>query len=311
VLIYFSGGGVTGVWERVNRLLIERQGARLLSFAYPRLLLQYCELVQQMAQCGDIEHVPKVMVDSGAFSAWTKGGEVDVEQLSSLFKGLLDDYSECCQFVLINLDVIPGRKGVDPTPQQLIDAMRRSEDNFHLLNTRFPNLVLPVFHQGEPSHYYDKLVRESSYVCLSPRNDLPEKYRVDWSRQYCRRYPNKYHGLAATGLTMMETVNWYSVDSAAWVMVGGYGNIFYRTKTKLSVLSVSSQSKARKDFDSHIETLSAPEKAAVLDAIAQRHYTLEALQNDDTERYMWNADCWLDLSLSTRETAHLGGLFDE
>jgi len=267
--------------------------------------------VKEMAERWDIEHVPKVMVDSGAFSTWTKGGEVNVEHLSALFKQLQDTYGECCEFVLINLDVIPGRKGVDPTREQLLDAMKRSEDNFHLLNTRFPKLVLPVFHQGEPASYYDKLIRESDYVCLSPRNDLHEKYRVEWSRKYTVRHKGRYHGLAATGLTMLETTEWYSVDSAAWVMVGGYGNIFYRTKTRLGVLSISSQSKARKDFDAHINTLNPLERAYMLEAIAKRHYTLEALQRDDTERYMWNAEQWLDLVIQPRRTPALGGLFDD
>ena len=43
-IIYFSGGGVTGVWQRVNELLIRRNAARLVSFAYQRLLFFYCAL---------------------------------------------------------------------------------------------------------------------------------------------------------------------------------------------------------------------------------------------------------------------------
>jgi hypothetical protein len=303
VIIYFSGGGVTGVWQRVNDLLIERRAARLLSFAYSKLLFQYCDRVKHHAVRS------KVMVDSGAFTAWSKGTSVELDDLSDLFKRLQDAYSEYCEFVLINLDVIPGSKGVDPTAQELIDAQRRSEENFAILNARFPGLVLPVFHQGESDEYYDALVSASQYVCISPRNDLPEKLRVEWSRRFCNRTRRKFHGLAATGLTMMETVPWHSVDSAAWVMVGGYGGIFYRTASKLQVLTVSAQSPSVKDAERHIRTLKPHMRAYVLDTINAKGYDIAKLESDDTERYCWNAECWLDLKLKDRLVAPNEDLF--
>ena len=58
MIIYFSGGDVAGVWQRVNELLLERGAARLLSFAYSRLLLDYCALVAQRGVRA------KVMIDS-------------------------------------------------------------------------------------------------------------------------------------------------------------------------------------------------------------------------------------------------------
>ncbi len=58
LIIYFSGGGVTGVWRRVNELLIRRGAARLLSYAYSRLLVQYCDLVQELSEGAQFKDLP-------------------------------------------------------------------------------------------------------------------------------------------------------------------------------------------------------------------------------------------------------------
>ena len=297
MVIYLSGGGVRGVWQRVNELLIRRNAARLLSFAYYRLLVEYCALVREMS----VGYKVRLMVDSGAFTAWTRGEQVNRDSLEAFFKSLLDQYHDHIEFVLVNLDVIPGRRGVDPTPLELQEAQRRSEENFHYLSQQFPLMVMPVFHQGESTAYYDQLVRENEYVCLSPRNDLPERLRIDWAQRYSHRTTDRrYHGLAATGITMMETVNWYSVDSATWVMVAGYGGILWRNERKLSVLTVSAESNAKREFDNHIESMSDFHQKRIADKIAARGYSLDRLKTEHVERYCWNAEAWLDLDLNNR-----------
>ncbi len=307
MIIYFSGGGVTGVWERVNERLILGGSARLLSFAYQRLLFEYCNLVRFTKP----PHKVKVMVDSGAFSAWTKGEQVCREDLANLFQRLLAECGDIIDFVLINLDVIPGRKGIDPTREQVNSAMKQSETNFDWLNEQFEGLVLPVFHQGEPTKYYDHLTEFYEYVCLSPRNDLHEKLRIEWARKFgLRNRERRYHGLAATGLRMMETVNWHSVDSASWIMSGGYGNIFWRTPNRLQTVCVSSQSANRKTFDAHIETLSPVHKDQLVAHIEERGFKLDDLQTSDTERYIWNAEEWMRLNIQFRPTQAAGELFD-
>lgn len=286
----------------MNELLIKRDAARLLSFAYPRLLTQYCELVKLTGALNQV----RVMVDSGAFTAWSKGTQVELEDLSTLFQTLLEQYGDRIAFVLINLDVIPGRKGVDPTAAQIDESIKRSEENFQILNKCFPGYVLPVFHQGEPESYYKRLVKASEYICLSPRNDLAEKWRVEWAQDWSQRTKRMYHGLATTGLNMMETVPWHSVDSAGWVMVGGYGNIFWSGEGRIRTLAISDTSKSQKEYDMHLNTLSPIVKDHILSQINAKGYKLETLQKDDTERYMWNAELHMDLGLKQRHMRQLG-----
>ena len=288
-LIYFSGGSVKGVWQRVNERLIEQSAARLLSFAYPEHLRPYCDLVRAMGTRS------RVMVDSGAYTTWRQGKRTDLDDLSSTFAALLDHYGDCCDFVLINLDVIPGSVGIDADPDELDDAMLESQRNFEALNRRFPKLVLPVFHQDEPLSYFRALVQESPYICLSPRNDMGERRRVKWAQKFGDRAPMcRFHGLAATGFHMTRQVEWHSVDSAAWVRTAAVGNIFWPSTKRLLKLAVSPRSPALKNFDLHIDHLKAAVKRKVIDAIEAKGYTLDALKNEDTSRYMLNAQCWLE-----------------
>ena len=167
------------------------------------------------------------MLDSGAFTAWTKVEQITVDEVSK-------SYEECLKYAhffdkvwLVNLDVIPGapRKQVDCA--ELDRAIEQSILNLEVLTTRFGNRVLGVFHQDEPLKYLDKLISLSSssscYLALSPRNDLPESVRVEWAKSITRRVPSniKTHGLATMGVSMSRDVKWSSGDSAAWIQNSG------------------------------------------------------------------------------------------
>ena len=113
---------------------------------------------------------------------------------------------------------------------------------------------------------------------------------------------------------MIETVRWHSIDSAAWVMVGGYGGILYKTKTerdlRFNVVTVSSKSAMRKVEGKHIETMTHAERDLISAQIAERKYSLDELKTSDTLRYMWNAEQWLDASIEHRPITE-GVLFDD
>ena len=180
-------------------------------------------------------HPRSIMLDSGAFTAWNKGEETtvdDVKRKYSMFIEMAGDMFE--EIVGINLDVIPGEKGRDPTVDELKRAVEVSDINFEILVKEFGDVILPVYHQGESISRLGECVAQvdgkSNYICISPRNDLAEPQRVAWSRdahgELTRNYPHiMTHGLATTGNRMVRTVPWYSGDSAAWVQHGGYGMI--------------------------------------------------------------------------------------
>jgi hypothetical protein len=194
------------------------------------------EVLETVCQRLNGRPYPKaILLDSGAFTAWNKGEETTVDDVKRKYSSFIEAAGGLFDEIWgINLDVIPGAKGRDPTPDELKRAVEVSDVNFEILVKEFGNIILPVYHQGEPVERLAECAQQvdgkSNYICVSPRNDLAEGYRVSWSRdahaELKRSWPEiKTHGLATTGNKMVRTVPWFSGDSAAWVQHGGYGMI--------------------------------------------------------------------------------------
>jgi hypothetical protein len=176
-----------------------------------------------------------IMLDSGAFTAWNKGEKTTVDDVKRKYHRFLEIAGDMFEEIwMVNLDVIPGERGRNPTQRELEEALRVSDVNFAILESEFGQRILPVYHQGEDNARLDEVVKQvrgkSNYICVSPRNDLAENLRIQWSREKHKYLETKWpgtmtHGLATTGNVMVRTVPWYSGDSAAWVQHGGFGMI--------------------------------------------------------------------------------------
>lgn len=212
-----------------NRRLQQRDFGRTFDWDTAEVLEHVCKRL-------DGRPYPRaILLDSGAFTAWNKGEKTtvdDVKRKYSRFIELADGLFD--EIWGINLDVIPGERGRDPTQAELDEAIRVSDINYEILTKEFGNIILPVFHQGESDARLAECVAQvdgkHNYICVSPRNDLAEGMRITWSRDAHGLLRDKWphirtHGLATTGNKMVRTVPWYSGDSAAWVQHGGYGMI--------------------------------------------------------------------------------------
>lgn len=225
---------------------------------------------------------PKIiMLDSGAFTAWNNGHETSVDEVIQAYDQFLERAGDRFdEYVAINLDKIPGKKGVDPTPEEIDEAIRVSDVNFKILSERYPFPILPVYHQGESDERLfevaDMVKDTTGYICISPRNDLAEKQRVIWSRRahmiLNERYGKgviKTHGLATTGNEMIMQVPWYSIDSAAWVLHGGYGmvDIYEDARQRYKNYFVSYDSDKHKRDDKHLANVAPDVRQAIIDRI--------------------------------------------
>ena len=169
-----------------------------------------------------------IMLDSGAFTAWQKGHTIDVDDASNYYERFFEASEGLFDSVIaVNLDVIPGERGRDPTPEEIKEAVAQSDVNLEILKRRFGDVILPVFHQGESEDRLEEVISQARYICLSPRNDVAETHRVTWSRDTHAAVAErvKTHGLATTGNNMIKTVSWTSGDSAAFILHGGMGMV--------------------------------------------------------------------------------------
>lgn len=154
------------------------------------------------------------MLDSGAYSAYTKGVKIDIDDYCDFIKkyeNIIDHY--------IVLDVIGNA-------QKTLEAQNYMESK--------GLSPLPVFHQGESWDYLEHYVEKYDYICISPLSySAGGGNMISWldtcfADHICNSdgYPKcKVHGLGLTIVKMMLRYPWYSVDSSSWVQSSAYGNI--------------------------------------------------------------------------------------
>lgn len=285
--IFFSGIGGKGM-ELDPRLGSELR-YRLLSChgAYKRSAYDISE------ECLAAGAPVQFMYDSGAFTAWSRGEEVTLDELIPVYGDLVSRFGTRAEAIwLINLDKIPGEKGRTASPAEIEEAIEISDRNFEVLVKEFGPRVLPVFHQNESADRLRKVGGMARFICVSPRNDLPEPDRFTWSQEAHRILKDAgmadvwTHGLAATGHRMMHKVPWWSVDSATWVVLGANGAIF--TDDRLKIIQISSKSGSIKEHGDHFRTMAPHVQRAIEDQIVSLGFTVPELEENFVARMLFN-----------------------
>jgi len=206
-----------------------------------------------------------LMLDSGAFSAWSQGKPIDIDAYIQFIKEnekYIDHY--------INLDVIGDAENTYKN-QKYIEK--------HGLNP------IPVFHpMHEDDSWLARYIKEGyEYIGIGGMaggtfNTSQLRPRLDhlFSKLICASdgMPKvKIHGFGMTSLDLMLRFPWFSVDSTSWVQTGRFGNVYvpkYRrgqyvyNENSLKV-TVSTQSPSQKDDGQHFTTFSPMEQRQILD----------------------------------------------
>ena len=149
------------------------------------------------------------MMDSGAFSAWNSGKEVDREEYLKFCQTLPEDVYK------INLDVIP-KTGAGP--QEIEKACEASFTNYLYLKKHLKN-VLPVHHYGDKVEWLNRMCEETDYICVSPANDTHESIKkkyLDFVFSQIDHTQTKTHALGYTSRTGIRKYPFFSVDSISY-----------------------------------------------------------------------------------------------
>lgn len=169
----------------------------------------------------------KVMLDSGAFSAWTRGETLDLGDYINFLKRYQFDVD-----TYINLDVIPGKRGIAPTTREVDYAAQASLENYEAMLAAGLKPI-PVFHYGENFRWLEKLMMlGADYICLGGtvglKTPLKRKFLDDCFTMLtnARGEPLvRVHGLGVTEAQFVMRYPWHSVDSTSWMIAPIYGNI--------------------------------------------------------------------------------------
>lgn len=270
---YFAGAQ----FQEADDFIIEK-GNRL------RLLSYYSE---KRAIESWIERGVPLFLDSGAFSAHTKGVEIDVDEYIEYINER-DEYLTC----YAQLDTIPGEFGKPKTKEQLEEAPEKTWQNYLYMVERVksPEKLIPVFHQGEDFKHLIRMLEHKpriEYIGISPANDVSTPRKEAWIRECFKiikqsSNPNvKTHAFGMTSLPVLKRFPFYSADSTSWIKMGSTGRII----TKYGNLLVSNVQIKHKD---HVSNLPEPMQKEIIEYLDGFGYSLEELGEDYRKRIMFN-----------------------
>jgi hypothetical protein len=165
--------------------------------------------------------VMKILLDSGAYSSWSKGVSIDLAQYIAFVKAnkhLLTGY--------VTLDQIPGHSGCGTAdPSRIESAAEQSYRNHSEMKDAGLSPV-PVFHQGEDISWLHRMLEDGEpYIALAPHGT--RRHVFDWLDQCFGIIGGnvKVHGLGVTTSKLMRRYRFTSVDSGTWVKQAQHGQI--------------------------------------------------------------------------------------
>lgn len=221
----------------------------------------------------------KVFLDSGAFSAYTLGVDLSVE--------------EYCAYILRNQDIVRVEDGV--LMASVLDGIGdplqtwRNQLEMEMRGVK----PLPCFHAGEDEKYLEWYVANYEYITLGGMVGSSTKQLCIWLDRIWDRYLTdgagnpkiKVHGFGITAIPIMERYPWYSCDSSSWIQSAAFGSII---TPQHGPISVSEKSPARHDAGQHATTLTQVEQDYLFQMLEEQGFTYERLSTIYESRAAYN-----------------------
>ena len=172
------------------------------------------------------KYTVKLMLDSGAFSAWKSRIEIDWDEY-------LHEYISYCienqtyLDTIVNLDVIPGEFGRKPTVTEVEASAEQGYSNLKRMEEHGLSPI-PVFHQGERWCWLERLIDEDyTYIGISPANDRSTRAKRDWLDDVFEILPSsiRTHAFGMTQVDLLYRFPFYSCDSMTWFIAASNGGV--------------------------------------------------------------------------------------
>lgn len=187
------------------------------------ILISYADYRKSFAKFS--EHLSNyqfnILLDSGAYSAFTRGIKLDVREYADFLLEFGDWFEHC-----FNLDVIGDYEA--------------SWENQRYLESRGLKPV-PVVHYGEEPGLVEQLGKEYDLVALGGMVPMSTRELDEWLREVfygadgnLRNLP-KLHGLGLTTKSLLKKYRFYSSDSTGWLVGKKFGRIINDTGTSIKV----------------------------------------------------------------------------
>jgi hypothetical protein len=222
------------------------------------------------------EEGKRVFLDSGAFSALTKGVQIDIQKY--------------CDYCHENSDIIEYASVLDA-----IGDPKQTWRNQSTMESRGVS-ALPCYHYGEPTDVLDWYVERYPYVTIGGMVPISTKQLIIWLDRIFEEHlcesdgtPRvKVHGFGLTSLDLMFRYPWYSVDSSTWVQWSAFGMILI--PGHMGQLDVSNKSSRRKQANMHLDSVPLLMTQAIEQELREMKGDPDRLRDLYYSRWAWN--CW-------------------
>lgn len=251
-----------------------------------------------------------LFLDSGAFSAWSQGAEIDIQEYIQFIKEHQDVID-----VYANLDVIGDAKGTYEN-QRIMEEVGLSP--------------LPVFHYKEDEKWLERyLKRGYDYIALGGLVTDESTSIHKWLDYIFEEYITdsngmpvvKVHGFGLTSLKLMLRFPWYSVDSTSWVTTGRMGAIYvprYRNGQWIYgenswKVAVSSRSPDMKEAGKHINNFPPKQKEVIEHYIHSKGYKLgkSRFEQVDKNHQLKEGERWAEKKAEIKNGKRLLEIIEE
>lgn len=279
------------------------------------------------------------MLDSGAFSAWTKQTKVDLD-------GYIDFILENdgCFDYIVGLDVIPSYVGAHKiTSLEQEEAATQGWINYlHMVERGVSSdHLIHVFHMGESFKWLKKAMNKMDFIGLAPAKDVRTPEKIRWLNE-CMDYVCKngepiikFHGFGVTSTDILHRYPWYSVDSSSWVTFSRYGTILipyakangdWNYRKPPHSIHITRRSPSRKeDSLKHYDNMPAEMKTVVMQYVTSRGLKIgksymqngkeivvrEGVASNHRQRDLLNLMYYIDAAKSANVEFYISGNFPQ
>jgi len=224
----------------------------------------------------------KVFLDSGAFTASTKGTPIDLGRF--------------CDYIHKNRDIIEMIASLDVIDFK--NPASAAKGGFHNLKEMERRGIkpMPTYHFGEPEEALEYYVANYDYVLLGGLVGASAKALMTWLDRVFERYlvngdgtlKTRIHLFGVTSLPLMLRYNATSVDSSTWVQWAAMGMILLPYSGRQ--LNISSSSPFRKQKGQHLDSIRDVERKACEEEIERCGADPQRLR--DLYYARWAFNCW-------------------
>lgn len=229
----------------------------------------------------------RVFLDSGAFSAFTKGVNVDLPAY--------------CNYIHKNMDIIEVIDGalcasvLDGIGDPLMTY--KNQKAMEALGVK----PLPCFHYGEDEAYLDYYINNYSYITLGGMVPISTPQLRLWLDRIWERHLTdkngkpklKVHGFGLTVIELMKRYPWYSVDSSSWVQIAANGNI---TIPNYGLLPTSTSSPQRRVANQHYDSMNEVQRQAIKEILAKQGFDIERMRTEYISRWVYNCFAFTEIN---------------